>query len=85
MSQQNPHTVLQTENLSVGYRDKKNLHEIQTNINLNIEKGQLVAILGQNGIGKSTLLRTITKVQEPLKGRILIEKKNLQDYNFKEL
>lgn len=85
MSQQNPHIVLRTENLSVGYRDKKNLHEIQTNINLSIEKAQLVAILGQNGIGKSTLLRTITKVQEPLKGKILIEQKNLQAYDFKEL
>ena len=58
MNQSKKHTILQTKNLVIGYRTKKSVQTIQEHINLNIEKGQLVAILGKNGIGKSTLLRS---------------------------
>lgn len=49
-------------------------------INLSIEKGKLVTVLGKNGIGKSTLLRTISKVQKPLNGEIFINQKNIEKY-----
>lgn len=55
------------------------------NIDITIEKGKLVTVLGKNGIGKSTLLRTISKVQEPLRGKIYINHKNLKKYSNKEL
>lgn len=77
--------ILETQNLSVGYRDKKSTHEIQSEINLQIHKGQLVVVLGRNGIGKSTLLRTITKVQQPLDGSIFINQKDLNSYDLVEL
>ncbi len=85
MSQPISHIVLETRDLSIGYRDKKNVHTIQKDINLTIGKGQLVAVLGKNGIGKSTLLRTITKVQTPLSGTVLLDGKNLEACDFKEL
>ncbi|WP_317039002.1 ABC transporter ATP-binding protein [Polaribacter vadi] len=50
-----------------------------------IEKGKLVAVLGKNGIGKSTLLRTIAKVQNPLHGDIFINQKNIEKYSNKDL
>ena len=56
-----------------------------SNIDLSIEKGKLVTVLGKNGIGKSTLLRTIAKVQEPLNGAVLINNKSLKSYSHKEL
>jgi len=77
--------ILETQNLSIGYRDKKDVYEIQKEINLQIPKGALVAVLGRNGIGKSTLLRTLTKVQNPLQGIVLIDQKEIQEYPFKEL
>jgi iron complex transport system ATP-binding protein len=52
---------------------------------LSIEKGKLVTVLGKNGIGKSTLLRTIAKVQAPLNGTIFIKNKNLESYSHQEL
>lgn len=85
MSKQTKNIVLKTQNLSIGYRDKKNVHEIQKDVHLEIGKGELVAVLGRNGIGKSTLLRTLTKVQNPLQGNILIDGKNSEEYTFKEL
>lgn len=85
MSQSTSHIILEARKLSIGYRDKKKTHLIQEQVNLKIKKGQLVAVLGRNGIGKSTLLRTITKVQTPLSGTILLDEKNLDTYNFKDL
>jgi len=85
MSQSKKHTFLQTKNLVIGYRTKKSVLTIQEDINLNIGKGQLVAILGKNGIGKSTLLRTIIKVQDAISGSILLDQKELDKYGFREL
>nr|WP_298781891.1 ABC transporter ATP-binding protein [uncultured Polaribacter sp.] len=77
--------VLKTENLAIGYQSKKVENIIFSNINLSINKGKLVTVLGKNGIGKSTLLRTISKVQNSLKGNIFINQKNLETYTNKEL
>ncbi len=79
------HIILKTENLSIGYPQKKQDKIIAKNIHLSIEKGKFVALLGKNGIGKSTLLRTLAKVQPPLDGNIFINKKNLTEYNNLDL
>lgn len=54
-------------------------------IDLSIEKGKLVTVLGKNGIGKSTLLRTISKVQKPISGNIFINQKEIEMYKNQEL
>ncbi|CAM1335014.1 iron complex transport system ATP-binding protein [Tenacibaculum aestuariivivum] len=77
--------VLKVDNLSIGYQTKKQQNVIAANINLTIEKGKFVALLGKNGIGKSTLLRTLSKVQNPLKGTIEINQKNSSKYSHQEL
>lgn len=59
--------VMQTENLSVGYPGHKPLAE---GLNLYISAGQRIALIGENGTGKTTLLRTITGALKPLAGRI---------------
>lgn len=79
------HIVLKTDNLTIGYQQKKKTKVIASNINISIEKGSFVALLGKNGIGKSTLLRTLSKVQEPLEGTININKKNISEYTNQEL
>jgi iron complex transport system ATP-binding protein len=81
----NKHIILKTENLSVGYQQKNNSKIIASNINLEIEKGKLVTVLGKNGIGKSTLLRTLSKVQKPISGDIFIHQKKLNELTEKEL
>ncbi len=75
--------VLKTEGLSIGYTSKKSQLIIQKDINLSIKKGQLVAILGKNGIGKSTLLKTLTRVQNPLSGDIYLNEKKLSSFDVK--
>ena len=58
-------TVLTIEDLSVGY-DKE-----LCNISLKIHRGDKIAIVGANGTGKSTLLKTLVNLVEPLKGSFL--------------
>ncbi len=85
MNQQTKHIVLKTENLTIGYQSKKEQNTIADSINLAINKGKFIALLGKNGIGKSTLIRTISKVQEPLAGKVYINQKELSHFSNKEL
>lgn len=81
MKKQEIHKVLSTKNLSIGYGSKKGDNEIAKNINLELQKGELVCLVGRNGIGKSTLLRTLSKMQPRLGGEIYLENKNIDDYS----
>ena len=85
MKLKNKHIILKTENLSIGYQQKKDAKVIASDINLEIEKGKLITVLGKNGIGKSTLLRTLSKVQQPISGDIFIHQKKLQELTEKQL
>ena len=73
--------ILTTSNLSVGYSSKKVTNTIASNINLTLKKGELIALIGANGIGKSTLLRTLIGIQPPLSGNVILNGKNISDYN----
>ena len=77
--------ILTASNLSIGYVSKKHQNIIAENLNLNIENGQLIALVGANGIGKSTLLRTLTGIQKPLTGTITLNEKNIFSYDSIEL
>jgi iron complex transport system ATP-binding protein len=85
MKHQESHIILSTKDLSIGYRQKKGQHIVASAIDLSIEKARLVAILGKNGIGKSTLLRTLSGVQEPLKGSVALQNKFLTQFTHEQL
>ena len=85
MDNKNRHIILKTRNLSIGYASKKAQTIVARNINIELHKGELVGLIGANGIGKSTLLRTLTTIQKPLKGQILINNKAITHYNPVEL
>jgi len=57
--------------LTIGYESRKKTNVVSNNINFSIEKGRLIFILGKNGIGKSTLLKTISKTIPSIAGTIL--------------
>jgi iron complex transport system ATP-binding protein len=78
-------TILSTEDLSIGYVAKKQPNAIASGLNITLKKGTLTALIGANGIGKSTLLRTITGIQQPLAGSVILNGKPLQDYSSKAL
>lgn len=63
--------ILKTESLSIGYRKKQQETLIASSINIEIKEGELVGLIGINGVGKSTFLRTISGIQPSLSGKIL--------------
>ncbi len=62
-----------TEDLTVGHRDQAVLEHVQ----LELPQGALTALIGVNGIGKSTLLHTLAGLLDPMQGRVLIEGEDL--------
>ena len=52
-------------------RGKKEMRTVLKNINLEIKKGETVALIGTNGSGKSTLLKLMTKIYYPTKGKVI--------------
>ncbi|HEA22483.1 hypothetical protein LCGC14_1377490 [marine sediment metagenome] len=73
--------VLEVENLVIGY----NGVAIAKNINFKLAKGELNAVIGINGIGKSTLLRTLGNLQPKLAGSICISEKQLENFSAIDL
>lgn len=66
---------IRIENLSLYSRD--NL--LSQNITFGVKKGEKVAIIGKNGVGKSTLLKTIIKMQPMMNGNVLIDDESIAD------
>jgi iron complex transport system ATP-binding protein len=77
--------VLHTENLSIGYKNKSETNTIIQNCDIQLQKGKLVALVGANGIGKSTLLKTITGIIPTLDGTVFLNHKKIQSYLPKDL
>jgi ABC-type multidrug transport system fused ATPase/permease subunit len=68
------------KNLSFSYPGSEKI--VLNNINLEINRGDNLAIVGLNGAGKSTLLKLITRVYDPTVGEILINGVNLKEYDL---
>ncbi len=85
MNPENKNIVLKTENLSIGYFNKKTSTVVGENIDFSICEGELIGLVGANGIGKSTLLRTLAGMQKPLNGTITILEKKIKEYSHLEL
>ena len=80
--------ILTTSDLNIGYSNKKNYKSnvvIAENCNLTLKEGKLIALIGANGIGKSTLLRTLTGIQKPIEGNVFLHSKNIQSYSNEDL
>ena len=73
--------ILSTKNLSFSYDKKK---KVLNDISVSIEKGQMVAIVGTNGAGKSTFSKVICGFEENDEGVISFDKKDIGDLSIKE-
>jgi len=58
------------DNLSIGYKVKGNEKLVSSDLKASVNSGELTCLLGRNGIGKSTLLRTLSAFQPAISGRI---------------
>ena len=77
--------IVRTENLSKTYGNGENLVRAIDDVNLKIEKGEFIAIVGPSGSGKSTLLHLLGGVDNPSSGKIFIDGNDISKYSSKEL
>ncbi len=71
----------ETKNLSVGYNGKS----VIRNISIEIQKGEIITLIGPNGGGKSTILKSITRYLQTISGSVLIADTNLDNYSYQQL
>ena len=77
--------ILSLHSLKIGYTSGKHKKVILPSLDATAKRGELIAVIGRNGIGKSTLLRTLTGLHPSLGGEILFSGKNIHEYSRMEL
>ncbi len=68
--------MLKIENLTSGYGDVEVLHEVSLEVNV----GEIVALIGANGAGKTTLLKTVSGLLKTWKGQIIFDGKSINNW-----
>jgi bacitracin transport system ATP-binding protein len=78
-------TILQASKIQKSYGNKFNKQEVLKGINLSIEKGEFVSIMGASGSGKTTLLNVLSSIDQVSQGSIQIEGKEMTNMKEKQL
>ena len=73
--------TLQTQNLSVGYDETTIIEDL----NLEIPAHKVSVIIGANGCGKSTLMKTLSRLLKPEKGQVVLDGKAVHGYPSTQL
>ncbi len=76
--------IITANNLSIGYRSGKKETIVHKGLEFSLFRGELTSLLGANGIGKSTLLRTLSASQAVIEGSLFIDGKSIDQINEKE-
>ena len=76
--------IVKTVDLTKTYNSGVEVHAL-SNVNFEMEKGDLIAIIGDSGSGKSTLLHLLAGVDTPTSGDIFIQDKNITKFNKDEM
>jgi len=77
--------ILSFSNLVIGYCSGKHKSILLPPLDASASRGELIAVIGKNGIGKSTLLRTLTGLQPAIGGKVIVCGKDLSDYSRIEI
>lgn len=72
---------LETDNLGIGYGDI----DIVKNLNLDIPEGKITTMIGPNGCGKSTILKTLARILRPKAGAVYLDRKSIQKESTKTI
>lgn len=77
-----PHSI---EFVNVSFSYPETNRKVLDNINLTIRPGETLVLVGLNGAGKTTLLKLLTRLYDPTEGYILLDGKDIREYDVKEL
>ena len=71
--------------INVSFRYPGTERDVLKNINLTLRPGETMVLVGLNGAGKTTLIKLLTRLYDPTEGQILLDGKDLRDYDVKDL
>ncbi len=74
-------SMIKTKNLNIGYDEKTIVEEL----NIEIPKGRITALVGGNGSGKSTIFKTIARILKPQKGRVYLDGESIHEKSTKDV
>ena len=77
--------TLELRDLYIGYAEDAGRHIVAEALSASLPKGTMACLVGANGVGKSTLMRTLSGFQPALRGEVLVDGKRLDEYNPREL
>ncbi|MBD1150412.1 ABC transporter ATP-binding protein [Pelagibacterales bacterium SAG-MED29] len=76
--------LLETFNLKKTYDHKNGAINLFNNVNIKIKSGDLIALVGPSGSGKSSFLHLLALLDDPTKGKILLKNKDTKDFSDEE-
>ncbi len=74
--------ILEVKDLDYYYQDGQNIRTIFNNVNFSFKKSKFYSIVGESGSGKTTLLILLAGLDEPKKGSVLFNGKNIKDIGY---
>jgi iron complex transport system ATP-binding protein len=77
--------ILILDSLEIGFFSGKNQKPLLPPLNAKASKGEMIAILGRNGVGKSTLLRTMIGLQPKIDGNVFIGGREVSEFSRQEM
>ena len=77
-----PHTI---EFINVSFAYPGTDRYVLKNINLTLRPGETAVLVGLNGAGKTTFIKLLTRLYDPTEGKILLDGKDLKEYDVKDL
>ena len=76
-------SAIRAENISISYHSRKENRTVLSDFNLEMRKGEMLALIGSNGTGKSSLLRVLSGLQEPGNGKVFWNEKDLSSISLR--
>ncbi len=77
--------ILDAKGLIKSYTNGENELKVLDGINISIEEGKIITVVGKSGSGKSTLLNILSTLDNTDKGQIIIDGKNINEYSENEI
>ena len=73
------------KDLVIGYNTRAGQRRVTAPLSVKLPEGRLICLVGRNGVGKSTLLRSLSGLQPPLSGDVLLDGRSIASYSHKAL
>ena len=73
--------LIHTQSLAIGYTEGRSNKVLQENINLSLSSGEIISLMGQNGVGKTTFIKTLSGLHKGISGSVLHQDRLIDEFS----